>query len=162
MKTKIRSIRVEHLESKMGIFNHTSDDCAKDLWGFFTDYEKLGEINENFSKIPALHPDFIAHFPEEISEIDELKEFKCAFNSVDDLFSILPIHLIEFLLEFDFQIVEVVGEGLKTPYQTFFKDEEVKIKPLKLNKVLNKLAKKEAKKHIGKPLKITNYIIQEF
>lgn len=58
--------------------------------------------------------------------------------------------------------MEVVGVGLKTPHQTFFKDEEVKIKPIKLNKVLNKLAKKEAKKHIGKSLKITNYIIQEF
>ena len=33
---------------------------------------------------------------------------------------------------------------------------------LNLNKLHNKLAKKEAKKHIGKSLKITNYIIQEF
>ena len=58
--------------------------------------------------------------------------------------------------------MEVIGEGLKSPHQTFFKEEEVKIKPVKLNKLLNKLAKKEAKKHIGKSLKITNYIIQEF
>ena len=60
----------------------------------------------------------------------------------------------------DFRMV--IGEGLKSPHQTFFKEEEVKIKPVKLNKLLNKLAKKEAKKHIGKSLKITNYIIQEF
>lgn len=162
MKTKIRSFRIEHLESKLGIFNHSSCDCAKDIWGFDTDCDKLEEIIENFSNIPALHPDFITHFPNEILEIDELRKYKCAFNSVDDLFSILPIHLIEFILGFDFQIVEVIGEGLKSPHQTFFKEEEVKIKPVKLNKLLNKLAKKEAKKHIGKSLKITNYIIQEF
>ena len=162
MKTQIHSFRIEHLESKLGIFNHSSCDCAKDMWDSDNDVDKLDEVNENFSNIPALYYDFIAHFPYEISEIDELWEYKCAFNSVDDLFSILPIHLIEFILGFDFQIVEVVGVGLKTPHQTFFKDEEVKIKPIKLNKVLNKLAKKEAKKHIGKSLKITNYIIQEF
>ena len=162
MKTKIRSFRIEHLESKMGIFNHTSCDWSKDIWGFNTDFDKLDEINKNFSKIPALHPDFIAHFPDEISEIDELIKFKCAFNSVDDLLSILPIHLIEFILTFDFQVVEVIGVGLKSPHQTFFKEDEVKIKPVKLNKLLNKLAKKEAKRHIGKSLKITNYLIQEF
>ena len=162
MKTKIRSFRIEHLESKLGIFNHPSCDCAKGIWGFNTDWDKLDEIIENFRNIPALHPDFIAHFPNVISEVDEIREYKCAFNSVEDLFSILPIHLIEFILTFDFQVVEVVGEGLKSPHQTFFKEEEVKIKPVKLNKVLNKLAKKEAKKHIGKSLKITNYLIQEF
>ena len=166
MKTKIRSFRIEHLESKMGIFNHTSCDWSKDIWGFNSDSDKLDEINENFSKIPALYPDFMVHFPDEISdeisELDELRKYKCAFNSVEDLFSILPIHLIEFILTFDFQIVEVVGVGLKSPHQTFFEEEEVRIKPVKLNKLLNKLAKKEAKKHIGKSLKITNYIIQEF
>ena len=162
MKTKIHAFRLEHLESKLGIFNHSSCDYAKDMWGFDSAVDKLDEINENFSNIPALYHDFIAHFPNEILEIYELREYKCAFNSVEDLFSILPIHLIEFILTFDFQVVEVIGEGLKSPHQTFFKEDEVKIKPVKLNKLLNKLAKKEAKKHIGKSLKITNYIIQEF
>ena len=168
MKTKIHAFRLQHKDSKLGIFIHDESTFprkskdSKYIWDFELSDIRVMKIIYNFRNIPPLYPDFIAHFPNEISEIDELIEYKCAFNSVEDLFSILPIHLIEFILTFDFQVVEVIGEGLKSPHQTFFKEEEVKIKPVKLNKLLNKLAKKEAKKHIGKSLKITNYLIQEF
>ena len=157
MKTKIHAFRLQHKDSKLGIFIHDESTFprkskdSKYIWDFEYSDIRVMQILVNFRKIPGLYRD-----------LDGFTNYKCAFNSVEDLFSILPIPLIEFILTFDFQIVEVVGKGLKSPYQTFFEEEEVKIKPVKLNKLLNKLAKKEAKKHIGKSLKITNYIIQEF
>ena len=168
MKTKIHAFRLQHKDSKLGIFIHdetTFPRKSKDskyIWDFEFSDSRVMQILVNFSKIPALYTDLTEHFDNEEFSTDGFTAYKCAFNSVEDLFSILPIHLIEFILTFDFQLVEVIGEGLKSPHQTFFKEEEVKIKPVKLNKLLNKLAKKEAKKHIGKSLKITNYLIQEF
>ena len=168
MKTKIHAFRLQHKDSKLGIFIHDESTFprkskdSKYIWDFEFSDIRVMQILSNFSKIPALYKDLPEHFDNEEISTDGFKAYKCAFNSVEDLFSILPIHLIEFILTFDFQVVEVVGEGLKSPHQTFFKEEEVKIKPVKLNKLLNKLAKKEAKKHIGKSLKITNYLIQEF
>lgn len=168
MKTKIHAFRLQHKYSKLGIFIHdrtTFPEYSNDykyIWDFEFSDIRVMQIISNFSKIPALFKDLPEHFDNEEISTDGFTAYKCAFNSVEDLFSILPIHLIEFILTFDFQIVEVVGKGLKSPYQTFFEEEEVKIKPVKLNKLLNKLAKKEAKRHIGKSLKITNYIIQEF
>ena len=50
----------------------------------------------------------LANFRQEMNK-DGYTAYKCAFNSVEDLFSILPIHLIEFILTFDFQVVEVIG-----------------------------------------------------
>ena len=168
MKTKIHAFRLQHKDSKLGIFIHdeyTFPRKSKDskyIWDFEFSDIRVMQIVSNFRKIPALYRDLNENFDNEEISTDGYTAYKCAFNSVEDLFSILPIHLIEFILSFDFQVVEVIGEGLKSPHQTFFKEEEVKIKPVKLNKLLNKLAKKEAKKHIGKSLKITNYIIQEF
>ena len=168
MKTKIHAFRLQHKDSKLGIFIHDESTFprkskeSKYIWDFEFSDIRVMQILSNFSKIPALYRDLPEHFDNEEILTDVFTAYKCAFNSVEDLFSILPIHLIEFILTFDFQVVEVIGEGLKSPHQTFFKEEEVKIKPVKLNKLLNKLAKKEAKKHIGKSLKITNYIIQEF
>ena len=168
MKTKIHAFRLQHKDSKLGIFIHDESTFprkskdSKYIWDFEFSDIRVMQIISNFSKIPALFKDLPDHFDNEEIFTDGFTAYKCAFNSVEDLFSILPIHLIEFILTFDFQVVEVVGEGLKSPHQTFFKEEEVKIKPVKLNKLLNKLAKKEAKKHIGKSLKITNYLIQEF
>ena len=168
MKTKIHAFRLQHKDSKLGIFKHNKStfpnisNDSKYIWDFEFSDIRVMQILINFSKIPDLYKDLTEHFDNEEILTDGFTAYKCAFNSVEDLFSILPIHLIEFILTFDFQVVEVVGEGLKSPHQTFFKEEEVKIKPIKLNKVLNKLAKKEAKKHIGKSLKITNYLIQEF
>ena len=168
MKTKIHAFRLQHKDSKLGIFTHDKStfpnisNDSKYIWDFEFGDIRVTEIISNFRKVPPIFRDLPEHFDNEEISTDGFKAYKCAFNSVEDLFSILPIHLIEFILTFDFQVVEVVGEGLKSPHQTFFKEEEVKIKPVKLNKVLNKLAKKEAKKHIGKSLKITNYLIQEF
>ena len=168
MKTKIHAFRLQHKDSKLGIFIHDESTFprkskeSKYIWDFEFSDIRVMQIISNFSKIPPLYRDLPEHFDNEEFCTNGLLIYKCAFNSVEDLFSILPIHLIEFILTFDFQVVEVIGEGLKSPHQTFFKEEEVKIKPVKLNKLLNKLAKKEAKKHIGKSLKITNYIIQEF
>ena len=168
MKTKIHAFRLQHKDSKLGIFIHdesTSPRKSKDskyIWDFEYSDKRVMQILFNFRKVPPLYRDLDENFDDEEISTDGYTAYKCAFNSVEDLFSILPIHLIEFILSFDFQVVEVIGEGLKSPHQTFFKEEEVKIKPVKLNKLLNKLAKKEAKKHIGKSLKITNYIIQEF
>ena len=168
MKTKIHAFRLQHKDSKLGIFIHDESTFprkskdSKYIWDFEFSDIRVMQILSNFNKIPALFKDLPGHLDNEEISTDGFTAYKCAFNSVEDLFSILPIHLIEFILTFDFQLVEVIGEGLKSPHQTFFKEEEVKIKPVKLNKLLNKLAKKEAKKHIGKSLKITNYIIQEF
>ena len=168
MKTKIHAFRLQHKDSKLGIFIHDrttfpkNSNDSKYIWDFEFSDIRVMQIISNFSKIPALFKDLPEHFDNEEISTDGFTAYKCAFNSVEDLFSILPIHLIEFLLTFDFQVVEVTGVGLKSPHQTFFKEDEVKIKPVKLNKLLNKLAKKEAKRHIGKSLKITNYIIQEF
>ena len=168
MKTKIHAFRLQHKDSKLGVFNHgesTFPRKSKDskyIWDFKYSDKRVMQILFNFRKVPPLYRDLDENFDDEEISTDGYTAYKCAFNSVEDLFSILPIHLIEFILSFDFQVVEVIGEGLKSPHQTFFKEEEVKIKPVKLNKLLNKLAKKEAKKHIGKSLKITNYIIQEF
>lgn len=168
MKTKIHAFRLQHKDSKLGIFIHDESTFprkskdSKYIWDFEFSDSRVMQILVNFSKVPPLFKDLPEHFDNEEISTDGFIAYKCAFNSVEDLFSILPIHLIEFILSFDFQVVEVIGEGLKSPHQTFFKEEEVKIKPVKLNKLLNKLAKKEAKKHIGKSLKITNYIIQEF
>ena len=168
MKTKIHAFRLQHKDSKLGIFIHDESTFprkskdSKYIWDFEFSDIRVMQILSNFRKIPALYKDLSENFDNEEILTDGFRVYKCAFNSVEDLFSILPIHLIEFILTFDFQVVEVIGEGLKSPHQTFFKEEEVKIKPVKLNKLLNKLAKKEAKKHIGKSLKITNYLIQEF
>ena len=168
MKTKIHAFRLQHKDSKLGIFIHNESTFprkskdSKYTWDFDYSDIRVMQILVNFSKIPALYTDLTEHFDNEEFSTDGFTAYKCAFNSVEDLFSILPIHLIEFILTFDFQVVEVVGKGLKSPYQTFFEEEEVKIKPISINKLLSKLAKKEAKKHIGKSLKITNYIIQEF
>ena len=168
MKTKIHAFRLQHKDSKLGIFIHDrttfpkNSNDSKYIWDFEFSDVRVMQIISNFRKIPAIFKDLPEHFDNEEFCTDGFTAYKCAFNSVEDLFSILPIHLIEFILTFDFQVVEVVGKGLKSPYQTFFEEEEVKIKPVKLNKLLNKLAKKEAKKHIGKSLKITNYLIQEF
>ena len=168
MKTKIHAFRLQHKDSKLGIFIHNESTFprkskdSKYIWDFEYSDTRVMQIIVNFSKIPGLYRDLDENFDDEEISTEGFTAYKCAFNSVEDLFSILPIHLIEFILTFDFQVVEVIGEGLKSPHQTFFKEEEVKIKPVKLNKLLNKLAKKEAKKHIGKSLKITNYIIQEF
>ena len=168
MKTKIHAFRLQHKDSKLGIFIHDESTFprkskdSKYIWDFEYSDTRVMQILSNFRKIPALYEDLTEHFDNEEIYTNGFRVYKCAFNSVEDLLSILPIHLIEFILTFDFQVVEVIGEGLKSPHQTFFKEEEVKIKPVKLNKLLNKLAKKEAKKHIGKSLKITNYLIQEF
>ena len=168
MKTKIHAFRLQHKDSKLGIFIHDrttfpkNSNDSKYIWDFEHSDIRVMQILFNFRKVPPLYRDLDENFDDEEISTDGFTAYKCAFNSVEDLFSILPIHLIEFILTFDFQIVEVVGKGLKSPYQTFFEEEEVKIKPVKLNKLLNKLAKKEAKKHIGKSLKITNYLIQEF
>ena len=168
MKTKIHAFRLQHKDSKLGIFIHDESTFprkskdSKYIWDFEYSDIRVMQILFNFRKVPPLYRDLYENFDDEEISTDGFTAYKCAFNSVEDLFSILPIHLIEFILTFDFQVVEVIGEGLKSPHQTFFKEEEVKIKPVKLNKLLNKLAKKEAKKHIGKSLKITNYIIQEF
>ena len=168
MKTKIHAFRLQHKDSKLGIFIHdesTSPRKSKDskyIWDFEFSDIRVMQILSNFSKIPALYIDLPEHFDNEEILTDGVTAYKCAFNSVEDLFSILPIHLIEFILTFDFQVVEVIGEGLKSPHQTFFKEDEVKIKPVKLNKLLNKLAKKEAKEHIGKSLNNKNYIIDGF
>ena len=168
MKTKIHAFRLQHKDSKLGVFIHDESTFprkskdSKYIWDFEFSDIRVMQIVSNFRKIPALYRDLNENFDDEEISTEDFTAYKCAFNSVEDLFSILPIHLIEFILSFDFQVVEVIGEGLKSPHQTFFKEEEVKIKPVKLNKLLNKLAKKEAKKHIGKSLKITNYIIQEF
>ena len=168
MKTKIHAFRLQHKDSKLGIFIHDESTFprkskdSKYIWDFEHSDIRVMQILFNFRKVPPLYGDLDENFDDEEISTDGFTAYKCAFNSVEDLFSILPIHLIEFILTFDFQIVEVVGKGLKSPYQTFFEEEEVKIKPVKLNKLLNKLAKKEAKKHIGKSLKITNYLIQEF
>lgn len=168
MKTKIHAFRLQHKDSKLGIFIHNESTFprkskdSKYIWDFEHSDIRVMQISFNFRKVPPLYRDLDENFDDEEISTDGFTAYKCAFNSVEDLFSILPIHLIEFILTFDFQIVEVVGKGLKSPYQTFFEEEEVKIKPVKLNKLLNKLAKKEAKKHIGKSLKITNYLIQEF
>lgn len=168
MKTRIHAFRLQHKDSKLGIFIHDKStfpkisNDSKYIWDFEFSDIRVMEIISNFSKVPPLFRDLPDHFDNEEISTDGFTAYKCAFNSVEDLFSILPIHLIEFILTFDFQVVEVIGEGLKSSHQTFFKEEEVKIKPVKPNKLLNKLAKKEAKKHIGKSLKITNYIIQEF
>ncbi len=168
MKTKIHAFRLQHKDSKLGIFIHdrpTSPENSNDskyIWDLEFRDSRVMQIEYNFSKIPPLYRDLPEHFDNEEFCTNGLSIYKCAFSSVEDLFSVLPIHLIEFILTFDFQIVEVVGKGLKSPYQTFFEEEEVKIKPVSINKLLSKLAKKEAKRHIGKSLKITNYIIQEF
>ena len=168
MKTKIHAFRLQHKDSKLGIFIHDESTFhrkskdSKYIWDFEYSDIRVKQILFNFSKVPPLYRDLDENFDDEEISTDGYTAYKCAFNSVEDLFSILPIHLIEFILSFDFQVVEVIGEGLKSPHQTFFKEDEVKIKPVKLNKLLNKLAKKEAKRHIGKSLKITNYIIQEF
>ena len=168
MKTKIHAFRLQHKDSKLGIFIHNESTFSrkskdsKYIWDFEHSDIRVMQILFNFRKVPPLYRDLDENFDDEEISTEGFTAYKCAFNSVEDLFSILPIHLIEFILSFDFQVVEVIGEGLKSPHQTFFKEEEVKIKPVKLNKLLNKLAKKEAKKHIGKSLKITNYIIQEF
>ena len=168
MKTKIHSFRLQHKDSKLGIFIHDrttfpkNSNDSKYIWDFEFSDTRVMQIVSNFRKIPAIFEDLPAHFDNEEISTYGFTAYKCAFNSVEDLFSILPIHLIEFILTFDFQIVKVVGIGLKSPKQTFFKEEEVKIKPVNVHKLLNTLAKKEAKKHIGKSLKITNYIIQEF
>ena len=168
MKTKIHAFRLQHKDSKLGIFIHDESTFprkskdSKYIWDFEFSDSRVMQILVNFNKIPGLYTDLTEHFDNEEFSTDGFTAYKCAFNSVEDLFSILPIHLIEFILTFDFQVVEVVGKGLKSPYQTFFEEEEVKIKPISINKLLSKLAKKEAKKHIGKSLKITNYIIQEF
>ena len=168
MKTKIHAFRLQHKDSKLGIFIHDESTFprkskdSKCIWDFEYSDIRVMQILVNFSKIPALYRDLDENFDDEEISTDGFTAYKCAFNSVEDLFSILPIHLIEFILTFDFQVVEVVGKGLKSPYQTFFEEEEVKIKPISINKLLSKLAKKEAKKHIGKSLKITNYLIQEF
>ena len=168
MKTKIHAFRLQHKDSKLGIFIHDESTFprkskdSKYIWDFEYSDIRVMQILFNFRKVPPLYRDLDENFDDEEISTDGFTAYKCAFNSVEDLFSILPIHLIEFILTFDFQIVEVVGKGLKSPYQTFFKEYEVKIKPISINKLLSKLAKKEAKKHIGKSLKITNYIIQEF
>lgn len=168
MKTKIHAFRLQHKDSKLGIFIHNESTFprkskdSKYIWDFEHSDIRVMQILFNFRKVPNLYIDLDENFDDEEISTDGYTAYKCAFNSVEDLFSILPIHLIEFILSFDFQVVEVIGEGLKSPHQTFFEEEEVKIKPISINKLLSKLAKKEAKKHIGKSLKITNYIIQEF
>lgn len=164
MKTQIHSFRIQHKNSKVGIFNHskpvfiTDEEDYKCIWDCrFFDW-RAEEILERFREIPPMDDEFDEYFPD---ELDNLTQYKCAFNSLEQLFSILPIHLIEFILEFNFQIVELAGSGLKTPHQTFFKEEEVKIKPVSIQKLLNRLAKKEAKKDIGKSLNDKNYIVYE-
>ena len=163
MKTQIHSFRVEHRKSKLGIFNHDRVKPAIEFEEIIWDYEflrsEVDEILENFKNIPSLLRDFLDNFPDEVGNETE---YKCAFNSLEDLFSVLPLHLLEFIFGFNFQIVKVVGIGLKSPKQTFFKEEEVKIKPVNVHKLLNTLAKKEAKKHIGKSLNVKNYIIDGF
>ena len=168
MKTKIHAFRLQHKDSKLGIFIHDKSTFPKNsndskyIWDFEFSDTRVMQIVSNFRKIPAIFEDLPAHFDNEEISTYGFTAYKCAFNSVEDLFSILPIHLIEFILTFDFQVVEVTGVGVKSPHQTFFKEDEVKIKPVKLNKLLNKLAKKEAKKHIGKSLNNKNYIIDGF
>ena len=164
MKTQIHSFRIQHKNSKVGIFNHhnpMSDEKGEGL-KLIWDYEyidcRVDEILERFREIPPMGTEFDEYFPD---ELDNLTQYKCAFNSLEQLFSILPIHLIEFILEFNFQIVELAGSDLRTPHQTFFKEEEVKIKPVSIQKILNRLAKKEAKKDIGKSLNAKNYIVYE-
>lgn len=148
MIVPITTFRVQHKKTKLGIFTH------KDYSWEHEDSEYAECILEKFKQIWNMR----IEFPESLE--DSIGDFKCAFKTFNHLVEILPPYLLNYLHRFDFEVVEIKGHGIKGNSQTFFRDCDVKIKSIPLDKVLRVIAKNEAKKHIGMPLREDYYIIQ--
>lgn len=149
MTRKLVTYRVQHLKTALGLFHHQAD-CKWET----ADYVYAGEIRCRFQRILNMY----IEFPEEIS--DRMSDYKCAFKSLNHMIEILPPHLLKYLVECDFEVARVEGVGIHADTQTFFRDVDVTIKSIPLDKVLRVIAKNEAKKHIGMPLREDYYIIQ--
>lgn len=149
MTRKLVTYRVQHPKTALGLFHHQAE-CKWET----ADYEYAEEIRCRFKRIWNMY----IEFPEEIS--DRMSNYKCAFKSLNHMLEILPPHLLKYLVECDFEVVKVEGVGIHTNTQTFFRDVDVTIKSIPLDKVLRVIAKRQALRDIGRSVRETDYIIQ--
>lgn len=150
-RPKLKTVyRVECPKDKKGLF------CSSRFYNI-SDTLEFRIIRQNFTQIKVLWNDFD-------SEVNgrDITEYKCAFKTFTQMLKILPLDLIKFLVKAGFEVVEIKGEVIESETQAIFIESEVRKKKLSVQKVLGKLAQKEAKKHLKKEfktLKTSNYII---
>lgn len=140
-------------------------ECPKDKNGLFLSnrHYKISNtiefriIRKNFNQIEVLWNDFD-------SEVNgrEITEYKCAFKTFTQMLKIIPLDLLKFLIKSGFEVVKIKGEVIESETQAIFIESEVRKRKMKLEKILELLAEREAKMHMFsefKSLKVSNYII---
>lgn len=150
-RPKLKTVyRVECPKDKKGLF------CSSRHYDIATSIHFV-RIRQNFKKIKVLWYDF-----DDTVNGREITEYKCAFKTFNQMVDILPLDLLKFLIKSGFEVVEIRGEVVESETQAIFIESEVRKRKLELDKIMEILAEREAKKHMYsefKSLKVSKYII---